>query len=164
MAITASMPASRRIARIMARSACIRRPSIRGLLTRCDFCRHVRIVSLSRRSVRCSRGALSNSLGLTDWFRGVYGTEPDGRLDDKRDLVAAVLRTEALAAGDTVMVGDRSHDMIGAHANGLRAVGVLWGYGSRSELEAAGADALVNTAGDLPGALVGAAGVGGCGR
>jgi phosphoglycolate phosphatase len=54
--------------------------------------------------------------------------------------------------------------MIGAHANGLRAVGVLWGYGSRSELEAAGADALVNTAGDLPGTLVGAAGVGGCGR
>lgn len=41
------------------------------------------------------------------------------------------------------MVGDRRHDVEGAHANGLRAVGVLWGSGSRAELEAAGADVLV---------------------
>ena len=47
------------------------------------------------------------------------------------------------------MVGDRSHDVIGARANGLRAIGVLWGYGSRDELTAAGADALVATPGDL---------------
>jgi phosphoglycolate phosphatase len=42
-----------------------------------------------------------------------------------------------------VMIGDRRHDVEGAHAHGLEAVGVLWGYGSRAELEAAGADALV---------------------
>jgi phosphoglycolate phosphatase len=41
------------------------------------------------------------------------------------------------------MVGDRRHDVEGAHANGLEAVGVLWGYGSRAELEAAGADVLL---------------------
>jgi len=41
------------------------------------------------------------------------------------------------------MVGDRSHDMIGARANGVRAIGVLWGYGSRDELSAAGANALL---------------------
>ena len=50
---------------------------------------------------------------------------------------------------DTVMVGDRSHDMIGARANGLRAVGVLWGYGSREELQAAGADVLLEAPRDL---------------
>ena len=47
------------------------------------------------------------------------------------------------------MVGDRSHDMIGARANGLRAVGVLWGYGSREELQAAGADVLLKAPRDL---------------
>jgi phosphoglycolate phosphatase len=41
------------------------------------------------------------------------------------------------------MVGDRVHDVRAAHANGLQAIGVLWGYGSRAELEAA--DALVAT-------------------
>ena len=86
---------------------------------------------------------------MADRFRGVYGTEPDGSLDDKRDLIAAVLSTEALATGDTVMVGDRSHDIIGARANGMRGIGVLWGYGSRAELEAAGADALLQKPEDL---------------
>jgi phosphoglycolate phosphatase len=47
------------------------------------------------------------------------------------------------------MVGDRSHDMIGARANGVRGIGVLWGYGSREELEAAGADALLQKPEDL---------------
>ena len=34
----------------------------------------------------------------------------------------------------TVMVGDRAVDMIAAHKNGLKAGGVLWGYGSQTEL------------------------------
>jgi phosphoglycolate phosphatase len=100
-------------------------------------------VVTSKRSIYAQR--IVESLGLAVWFRGVYGTEPDGSLDDKADLIAAVLRAEALDARDTVMVGDRLHDVLGAHANGLRAIGVLWGYGSRAELESAGADALADT-------------------
>jgi phosphoglycolate phosphatase len=60
-----------------------------------------------------------------------------------------VLRAEALDPRVTVMVGDRSHDVLGAHANAMHAIGVLWGYGSRVELEAAGADALLDTPADL---------------
>jgi phosphoglycolate phosphatase len=37
------------------------------------------------------------------------------------------------------MIGDREHDMIAAARNGMRAVGVTWGYGSAGELTAAGA-------------------------
>jgi phosphoglycolate phosphatase len=40
------------------------------------------------------------------------------------------------------MIGDRSHDMIGARGNGMTAIGVLYGYGSREELLAAGAQHL----------------------
>jgi phosphoglycolate phosphatase len=83
------------------------------------------------------------SLEFAATIRGVYGTELDGSLDDKARLIAAVLREECLDPSGTTMVGDRSHDMIGARANGLRAIGVLWGYGSRDELEAAGADRLL---------------------
>ena len=40
------------------------------------------------------------------------------------------------------MVGDREHDVYGAKENGLEVIGVLYGYGSFQELEAAGADAI----------------------
>ncbi len=89
------------------------------------------------------------SLEFAGTIAGVYGTEPDGSMDDKARLIAAVLRIERLDPNDVIMVGDRSHDVIGAHANGVRAIGVLWGYGSRNELAAAGADALIATPGDL---------------
>ena len=41
------------------------------------------------------------------------------------------------------MVGDRRSDIVAGQAVGTRTVGVLWGYGSRAELEAAGADVLL---------------------
>ena len=48
------------------------------------------------------------------------------------------------------MIGDRHHDMIGARNNGLRATGVLYGYGSTAELKDAGATHLAHTPHDLP--------------
>lgn len=67
----------------------------------------------------------------------VYGPEMDGRFDDKRDLLAHLLATERIDPGSATMVGDRHHDVRAAAANGTRAVGVLWGYGSREELAGA---------------------------
>ena len=104
-------------------------------------------VATSKRTVFASR--MVGALPFADQMRGVYGTEPGGNLDDKTQLIATVLHRENLEPNDTIMVGDRSHDMIGARANGLRAVGVLWGYGSREELHAAGADVLLEAPRDL---------------
>ena len=52
------------------------------------------------------------------------------------------------------MVGDRRYDITGAHANELRAIGVLWGYGTRAELEQAGADHLAQPPAHLETLLV----------
>lgn len=79
---------------------------------------------------------------LEKFFDAVYGPSEDGVLHDKAELIAHVLRTEGLAPERTAMIGDRAHDMLGARANGARAIGALWGYGSRDELAAAGAHAL----------------------
>ena len=49
----------------------------------------------------------------------------------------------------TVMIGDRKHDIIGAQEMGIDSVGVLWGYGSRAELEAAKATMIVETIPEL---------------
>ncbi len=75
--------------------------------------------------------------GLSGYFAGVYGSELDGRLENKGDLIRFVLAEEGIAADDAAMIGDRSHDVVGAKANGVFAVGGLWGYGSREELEGA---------------------------
>ncbi len=91
--------------------------------------------------------------GLAAHFGGIYGVDLAGALDDKAVLVARLLEREGLAAGDCVMIGDREHDICAAHANGVRALGVLWGYGSRAELESAGAEAVVETPEALPATL-----------
>ena len=108
-------------------------------------------VATSKRTVYATQIVRAQVLARN--IQGVYGTEPDGSLDDKAHLVAAVLRAEGLSVSNTIMIGDRSHDIIAAHANGLCAIGVLWGYGSRAELEAAGADALVNAPAELAGVI-----------
>lgn len=83
--------------------------------------------------------------GLTSVFTGIYGSEPGGALDHKPELIAHILAREALDPATCCMAGDRRYDIAGAHANKVQAVGVLWGYGSRTELEQAGADHLVET-------------------
>jgi phosphoglycolate phosphatase len=52
------------------------------------------------------------------------------------------------------MVGDRRYDVEGARQHGLDAIGVLWGYGSRDELESAGAWAIAHTVDDLAALLL----------
>ena len=83
-------------------------------------------------------------LGLRGALDDVIGSDPT-RQESKRELVAEALRRAGTPGEDAVMVGDRHHDMEGAHGNGVAALGVSWGYGSRSELEAAGADWICDT-------------------
>ena len=83
-------------------------------------------------------------------FSVVVGSELDGRRSDKAEVVALAL--EKLGVQDrraAVMVGDRRHDVIGAHKNGVRACGVTFGYAEPGELEAAGAVTTVQTVAEL---------------
>lgn len=91
--------------------------------------------------------------GFRPHLAGVYGADLAGTLDDKATLVAHLVACERLAACNCVMIGDCEHDVRAARANGVRAVGVLWGYGSRAELERAGADAIVAAPGEIRAAL-----------
>jgi phosphoglycolate phosphatase len=76
---------------------------------------------------------------LRVYFERVFGSELDGRRSDKSDLLGHALQTTGVDPSRAIMIGDRSHDMIGARNNGMTAVGVLYGYGSKEELLDAGA-------------------------
>ena len=89
--------------------------------------------------------------GFSEYLNGVYGADLAGRFDDKVTLLAHLAATEGIDSERAVMIGDRRHDIRAARMNGARAIGVLWGYGSREEL--AGADAIVTTPAQIPIAL-----------
>lgn len=86
------------------------------------------------------------ALGLRDHFAAVAGP-PLEEDQPKERTIARALR--ALDVPTATMVGDRSFDIVGAHAHGLRAVGVLWGIGDEAELRSAGADALAASPAEL---------------
>ena len=104
-------------------------------------------VATSKRTVFARR--ILEGLGLIELFSGVHGSEPGGAVDNKADLIAAVLRRHELNADRCLMVGDRRQDVDGARMNGVSTIGVLWGYGSREELVSAGAKHVVTVPGQL---------------
>ena len=104
-------------------------------------------VATSKPAIYAER--IVNHFSLDHHFRKVYGAELDGRWDDKAELLAHLLATEGVSPGASVMIGDRTADIIAAKANKVRSIGVLWGYGSEAELTDAGADMLCRTPSEL---------------
>ncbi len=90
---------------------------------------------------------------LDGLFDSVHGSPADERaaaaLDGKATIIQAALARHSGGYDRAVMVGDRRHDVHGAAANGLDCIGVSWGFASDGELTAAGAAAVVGSAGEL---------------
>lgn len=82
---------------------------------------------------------------LAQHFTRIYGSELDGRYDKKAELIEYLLQHERLLPVSSVMVGDRSHDIVAAKQHGIRSIGVTYGYGTHEELMEAGADYLCGT-------------------
>jgi phosphoglycolate phosphatase len=90
--------------------------------------------------------------GLDGYFTFIGGAEMHGARQHKADVIAHTLEELGIddpAATDIHMVGDRSHDVLGAKAFNIPTIGVLWGYGSRAELTDAGAVAIADDAAQL---------------
>ena len=90
--------------------------------------------------------------GLSKYFDFVCGSLMDESRSKKSEVIAYALERCGLGDADktrVLMIGDRHHDIEGAKQNGLKSCGVLFGYGSRTELEDAGADYIVKDVMDL---------------
>ncbi len=96
--------------------------------------------------------------GLDHHFVAICGSSDDETVPIPPGGTKVQAMAEALAAvgmdrarhPHAVMVGDRHFDLDGAAHHGLPGIGVLWGFGDRAELTAAGADALCASAAELP--------------
>ena len=86
--------------------------------------------------------------GLKNSFDFIGGSVMDLKRTTKAEVIQYVLEENSISAGNSaelVMVGDTKYDIIGAKAFGIRSIGVTYGYGSRQELEEAGADYIVDS-------------------
>ena len=91
-------------------------------------------------------------VGLLPRFASVHGATLDGRVRHKDQVVAAALA--AHPDGErAVLVGDRSHDVLGAAVHGLPCIGAGWGPGLPGELVSAGAAAVAATPAEVLTAL-----------
>ena len=90
---------------------------------------------------------------ISSSFKELYGSRLNGELCDKTELINHIMKKEQLEKNETIMVGDRKHDMIGAKNNHITAMGVTYGYGSRQELAGAMADHIVESPKELSDAL-----------
>lgn len=111
---------------------------------------HAMFVATSK--LKTYAGDIIDHFGLRPYFDFVHGSELDGTNSGKADLVRHILSSERLDPRACVMVGDRSHDVVGAAASGMPTIGVRWGYGAEGELEAAGAACVVERPPDIPAA------------
>lgn len=94
---------------------------------------------------------------LRQYFEAVVGSNLDGTRTAKADVIGYLVATYGLGSSraQIVMVGDRKHDLIGAQANRIDAIGVTYGYGTAEELRQHEPKALAGSVAELGDLLCG---------
>jgi len=77
---------------------------------------------------------------LRSYFEGVAGGSTGHERRDKASIIAYALAQFDLDPAQSLMIGDRDQDVLGARKNGLPCVAVTYGFGSREELKKARPD------------------------
>ncbi len=129
-------------------------PGIRGLLTRLDEAGVPLAITTSKPERQAKR--ILDHFELSQYFQVITGATEDESRSAKGDVIAEALRRLTdlnVDLSQTVLVGDRSHDVEGAREHGLPTILVEWGYGSPAE--AAGAIAVVHSTDQLSSLLLG---------
>ena len=94
--------------------------------------------------------SIMKHFGLYDYFSFFSCATMSEKKVTKPEIIQYALdELEITDLDSCVMIGDREHDILGANAVGIRSIGVLYGYGSREELEEAGAAYLAETVQDI---------------
>jgi phosphoglycolate phosphatase len=86
---------------------------------------------------------------IDNYFEHIVGSNIDGTLSEKEDIIKHIIEKYGFNKNETIMVGDRKYDIIGAHKNRIDSAGVLYGYGTREELEKESPKYLCNTVAEI---------------
>ena len=86
---------------------------------------------------------------LSRFFHTIYGSELNGYLSDKGELIAHILKSENLDPKVSLIVGDRVYDIVGGKTNGIMTAGVSYGYGSKKEIASSKPDIIFDAFSDV---------------
>jgi phosphoglycolate phosphatase len=125
-------------------------PGVPGLLE--ELARERALFVCTAKRTAFARRVLEH-FDLARCFQGIHGGEPDGRFDDKSELIRYLISAYGMSPEQTVLVGDREHDVLAGRGSGVSVIAVTYGYGGREELLAAGASVLCDSPGDVLEAL-----------
>lgn len=87
--------------------------------------------------------------GLTQYFDFIGAASFDSSRSSKLAVIKHVLNSVGASPEECVMVGDRMHDIVGAHEAGMKCIAVLVGFGSRGEFAEHHADYVAETLADV---------------
>ena len=82
---------------------------------------------------------------IAKYFDFIAAAEMNGKRNRKQDIINYALEISGVKRNETVMVGDRKFDVLGAKSVGVASIGVLYGFGTEEELKEAGADHIAKT-------------------
>lgn len=100
---------------------------------------------------------IMDHFGLSKYFDYIAGANMDETRSDKREIIEYALGEIGVTdISSVIMIGDREYDIIGAHKVGADSIGVTYGYGSREELENAGATYIAESTSDIYNIIKGA--------
>ena len=88
---------------------------------------------------------IADKYGITPYIDGLFGSELDGRNTDKALVIENAMKSLGADKENTIMVGDREHDAIGAQKNGIECIGVTYGFAREGELQKSGVCALADS-------------------
>lgn len=91
---------------------------------------------------------------LSPYIDALFGSELDGRNTDKALVIKEAMASLGAKESETVMVGDRVHDAIGAEKNNIPFIGVKYGYAKEGELEKSNAIKIAASPEELSGILL----------
>jgi len=123
-------------------------PDIKNILT--ELCSNNFDLYLATSKPEVYARKILDHFGLQEFFKGIHGSELDGKNSDKTELLSHILKVHNLKPAATLMVGDRKYDIIGANNNEINVLGVLYGYGDKQELSDADCKNFANSPKDIP--------------
>lgn len=92
---------------------------------------------------------------IKDRFISIHASDMSADNKPKDKLIADAILMNGLVKAESVMIGDRYHDIRGAKVNGIHAIAVTYGFGSRAEIDSEKPEHIASNAGEIKSIILG---------